>query len=121
MSATCPHCLDAPAFLPAGAVDWLKTGERGVSSEAIFSHLTGIPIGGNWMSPPYDSADFMRCRKLLVAVPSFASRIGEMATVSPQWAAIVARWRDIDDISNAPDAVCALITKLLANAERQRP
>jgi hypothetical protein len=92
----CPHCLGAPPSLPPGAANWLKTGERGLSSEAIFSHLTGFPISGSRLPPPYDSGDFLRCQKLLIAVPSFADRIGEMASVSPVWAVIAAHWAEID-------------------------
>lgn len=87
------------ADIPDSAIEWLRRGERGVSSEAIFSHLTGVPIGARWMHPPSDPDDLRRCRLLLAQVPEFAARIGEMAGVSDQWARLVARW----------DELCALM------------
>lgn len=85
--------------IPDTAIAWLRHGERGISSEAIFAHLTGVPVGNMGMSPPYDASDLRRCRLLLAAVPEFAARIDEMAQVSPQWARLVERW----------DEVCALM------------
>jgi hypothetical protein len=32
------------ANIPDTAIAWLRHGERGTSSEAIFAHLTGVPI-----------------------------------------------------------------------------
>jgi len=82
--------------LPAGASDWLRTGERGISSEAIFSHLTGIPVCGHWgLRPPADPDDLRRCRLLLEAVPAFAAELHRMAEVSEEWAALVERWDKI--------------------------
>lgn len=79
--------------LPPGAAEWLRTGERGISSEAIFSHLTGIPVSGRWgLRAPQDPSDLRRCRLLLEAVPAFAAELHRMAEVSEEWAAIVARW-----------------------------
>src|SRR4051812_25887588 len=63
----------AAGMMPPGAIEWLLSGERGVSSESIFAHLTGIPIAGrvatNYL--PSDAGDLRRCRKLLEVVPSF--------------------------------------------------
>jgi len=30
--------------IPDSAIEWLKSGHRGTSSETIFKHLTGVPI-----------------------------------------------------------------------------
>lgn len=86
----------SPSSLPAGAADWLRSGERGISSEAIFSHLTGIPVSGRWgLQPPSDPDDLRRCRLLLEAVPAFAAELHRMAEVSEEWAALVARWDEL--------------------------
>jgi hypothetical protein len=99
----CPHCGSPNPISPA-LRQWLLSGERGVSSEAIVSHLTGIPIGRRHsMSPPSDPSDLRRCRLMLEAVPELAPRIGEMATVSKQWAAIAAVW---DDVCRTMDEEC---------------
>lgn len=81
--------------LPAGAADWLRTGERGISSEAIFSHLTGIPVCGGRLQPPADPDDLCRCRLLLEAVPAFRTDLHRMAEVSEEWAALVDRWDEL--------------------------
>lgn len=87
-------------MISEAANNWLATGERGTSSDTIFSHLTGINVMGKWgMRTPSDPADLMRCRKLLAAVPEFRERFKEMATVSPLWASLVKEW----------DALCALM------------
>ena len=83
-------------LLPQGAEHWLKHGERGTSSEAIFSHLTGIPIT-NRLWPPADSGDLRRCRLLLKTVPEFQVRLHEMAEL-PAWGDLIANW----------DAICAM-------------
>ncbi len=116
MSVACPHCLGSPPSLPPGAADWLKTGERGLSSEAIFSHLTGIPISGPYLSTPADPCDFRRCQKLFAAVPDFAARLGEMAAVSPAWALLVAHWTEIAALMPKPDVAYCLMRELHAKA-----
>lgn len=58
--------------------------------------MTGIPISGSRLSTPYDPSDFRRCQALLIAVPDFAARLGEMASAGPTWAALVARWTEIE-------------------------
>lgn len=82
--------------LSAAAIKWLAHGERGVSSNAIFSHLTGVDATGmSGFDVPWDPSDFRRCRLLLEQVPEIADRIGEMRSVSPAWAGIVDHWSDI--------------------------
>lgn len=82
--------------LPAGAADWLRTGERGISSEAIFSHLSGIPVSGRWgLRAPQDPSDLRRCRLLLEAVPAFRAELHRMAEVSEEWTALVERWDEL--------------------------
>lgn len=82
------------ADIPDTAIKWLDHGERGTSSEAIFSHLTGIPLGrGMW--PPADAGDLRRCRVLLAQVPEFAARLSEMAALSTPWARLVERWDEV--------------------------
>jgi hypothetical protein len=84
------------------ANNWLSTGERGISSEAIFSHLTGVNVVGGWgKCPPSDPSDLVRCRKLLDAVPEFRARLNEMAAVSDTWAALVNEWDSLCDLMDA--------------------
>ena len=81
---------------------WIECGEHGVSSKTIYSVLSGVPI----MSPnrychPLDPDDFRRCYLLLQFVPSWRQRIGEMASISPTWAALVANWGKLENMLEA--------------------
>lgn len=72
------------------AQQWILHGERGSSSNTMFAVLSGGALAGR--SHPHDPADLKRCRLLLEQVPEFAARIGEMASVSKEWAGLVAIW-----------------------------
>ena len=80
-----------------GLFDWLAGGERGVSSDSIVQHLTGIPAARGWgIDIPHDPSDFDRCLQLLEAVPALRLMLPEMATASPMWAALIERWAEIE-------------------------
>lgn len=84
--------------IPESAMQWLASGERGLSSNAIFTKMTGIKTAKCAFEEgffPLDPDGLTRCVKLLEAVPEFAPRIGEMADVSPEWAALVAHWDEL--------------------------
>ncbi len=74
------------------AVRWLAAGERGLSSDTMFSHLTGVQAGGGEVHHPHDPSDLRRCLLLLEQVPSLRERFSAMSQVSPQWAALVDAW-----------------------------
>jgi hypothetical protein len=77
---------------------WLLSDDTGVSSKAIAAHLTGDTKQGKFGDYPSDGDDFGRCYRLLVCVPEFAPRIGELATRSPQWAALVKHWSELTEM-----------------------
>ena len=81
-----------------GLLEWLAGGSRGVSSNTIVTHLTGVYALGSYGSKdhPYDPDDFDRCLCLLDAVPLLRVALPYMAEVSPGWAALVDRWGDIE-------------------------
>jgi hypothetical protein len=84
--------------LSGDAQDWLVYGERGVSSESILSHLTGLNLvgRGRWRTgTPSDPSDLRRCRLLLKAVPEFQERFIEMATASNEWSIAVKHWEEL--------------------------
>lgn len=80
--------------VPATLVDWLANGERGVSSNTIVTHLTGIDAMGNWpcKSHPLDPDDLHRCRLLLERCPELLERFPMMGTLSPIWKRLVEEW-----------------------------
>lgn len=80
-----------------GLLDWLASGRRGVSSNSIVQHLTGVQAVGDWyIDIPHDPADLDRCLKLLDAVPLLRPLLPRMATASPMWAALIERWAEIE-------------------------
>ena len=86
------------------AIAWLAKGERGISSNTMFTVLTGIDQMGGWgMSHPYDLGDFRRCRLLLKQCPDLAQNLSQMSSVSPQWKALVAHW---DGLCRLMDEEC---------------
>lgn len=82
--------------------NWLAFGERGLSSEAIVSHLTGQRLGGRFhdrcVHYPHDPDDFRRCQLLLEAVPLAGLLFPAMQTASPEWARLVAAWDEIHEL-----------------------
>lgn len=80
--------------LPPEAAEWLATGNRGLSSEAIFQKLFEVDLDSDG-DHPRDPADLERCRRLLEAVPGLQDRLHEMREVSPQWAGLVDNWKDL--------------------------
>lgn len=77
--------------------DWLWKGERGVSSEAIVSQLTGSrPTRfDRGFDHPYDQDDFRRCELMLRSVPLARLVFGQMSARSRAWAALVPIWDDV--------------------------
>lgn len=82
-------------------LQWLANGDRGLSSNAMVHHLTGIKTEKDFHRKDYprDPSDLGRCRKLLEQVPELRDDLPRMATCSEQWARIVKHW----------DELCALM------------
>lgn len=77
-------------------MEWLAGGARGLSSDAIVSHLTGLRTQNDGRDDhPWDPADLRRCRLLLEKVPGLQQEFWRMATRSGPWAALVSRWQDL--------------------------
>jgi len=79
-------------------INWLANGERGISSETIFTVLTGVDaLGVHHKCHPLDPADFRRCRLLLERCSTLQEKLGEMTAVSPEWRLLVENWQSICD------------------------
>src|SRR5690606_32854600 len=79
--------------------EWLASGERGLSSEAIVERLTGKRVTrypSLRMGYPHDPSDLRRCMELLDAYPLARLAFPSMAEVSPVWAALVAVWDELE-------------------------
>lgn len=82
--------------LSSEAVEWLMSGERGLSSRAIFDWLLSRRMDRQWGAAyPVDPDDFRRCELLLREVPELRPRLSEMADLRPEWAALVEHWGEI--------------------------
>lgn len=79
-------------------IAWLASGKRGVSSNTMVTHLTGITAERLPLSHPLDPDDLHRCRLLLEQVPELQPQLPRMATLSPQWAALVAHWQELCEL-----------------------
>jgi hypothetical protein len=73
---------------------WLAMGERGISSETIVGHLTGVHFARH-QGEPLDPSDFRRCEMLLRAVPLARLEFAAMKTASPVWARLVDAWDEL--------------------------
>jgi hypothetical protein len=82
-------------LLPADAIRWLQTGERGDSSEALFDatldgHYAARIEGAAYT--PRDVSDFVRCRLLVEQVASVAQNFSFVAQRGVYWRGWVAAW-----------------------------
>jgi hypothetical protein len=85
------------AGLPQSQIKWLASGRRGISSNTMFSVLSGVDaLRGYPASYPCDPDDFDRCLALLDQCPELQPSLSNMAEVSPQWAVLVDRWDEIE-------------------------
>ena len=78
-------------------IDWLANGEIGVSSKCMamwlaFGKRTQAAFGAH----PHDPSDMDRCLKLLWRAPGLRKRLPKMAELDKTWAALVARWDEIE-------------------------
>ncbi len=79
---------------------WLATGERGLSSDAIVTQLTGVPTSRyfNGWDHPHDAADWRRCEMLLRQVPEARQHLDRMRA-RPEWAAFVDAWDGLVELA----------------------
>lgn len=73
---------------------WLLDGDVGMSSKAIYYHMTGRADDDGY-NHPHDPSDLNRCLLLLDLIPEWESRMPEMAARSKQWAALAFNWSEI--------------------------
>lgn len=91
-------------------LDWFQSGKTGASSKCMAFHLTGRKADGDY---PHDAADFGRCVGLLTAVPELRSLLPKMGEVNRYWAALVAKWDDLEALSGDYGAQTQAIWKVI--------
>lgn len=97
-AAGCPVGYDttmpgADKTVEERAAKWLRDGQVGMSSRAIYCHMTGGEEK-RW-SYPSDPDDLNRCLLLLDLIPEWKERMGEMATRGGAWTGLAVRWEEL--------------------------
>lgn len=89
----------ATPHLSLAATNWLANGQRGISSNTMFTVMTGVDaLGDSSPSHPHDPDDLDRCLLLLHAVPELRAKLPLMAKASPAWAALVEVWDQLESL-----------------------
>jgi hypothetical protein len=93
---------------------WLAKGQTGLSSLTM-AHWLAFAQPYHRSSHPYDPDDLRRCLLLLDAAPLLRPELHLMAEVSTKWAALVARWDDLETLlrSELPSGRAPLTYELM--------
>lgn len=70
--------------------DWLHRHDTGISSETIYSVMTGRQV--RTTGYPLDASDFGRCYRLLALFPDWRPRMQEVADRFKEWGPLVREW-----------------------------
>lgn len=85
--------------LPAAIIDWLRNGERGLSSNAMCQAMFGLPNDQPGTEYPLDPDDLGRCIKFLDAIgEEHKFLMAKLADVSKEWAGLVSVWGELEAI-----------------------
>jgi hypothetical protein len=77
-------------------VDWPSCDDTGISSRAIYAHMTGRrPQSSTFGNHPHDPSDFGRCYRLLQLAPEWVPRMVEMAQYTQVWARLAEVWPEL--------------------------
>src|SRR5579875_546641 len=76
------------------AAEWLLSDDTGLSSMAIVARMLGARHGH--FPYPHDPSDLGRCLRLLERIPEWRARLGEMTAASPEWAALIGAWDELE-------------------------
>jgi hypothetical protein len=78
-----------------GLEAWLQTDEVGMSSLFLAHRLSESPLAICEYAHPYDIDDFMRCRRMLEAIPELKQKLGGVSNESKIWSGLVKDWEAI--------------------------
>lgn len=96
------------------ARQWIATA-KGSGYHALWARMSLVDTAHT--GHPYDAGDIRTICSLLTTVPEWRGRLGEMANVSHEWAAICAAW---PELSANPDAIRAMHKRKETREERMR-
>lgn len=96
--ALLPLQCEAIPFVPDTAIQWLRCGDRGSSSEALCKGLfPGVPLPRQ-SALPRDAQDFRRCVSLLDLVDPLRDRLRNIVPMSPEWARLLKSWPEFEQL-----------------------
>ena len=106
--------------------NWLRHGDRGISSDTIFEVLQNYELGVcRWdYETPQDPSDFNRCVKLLDAIPEWRAFLPLVSETHQHWKPIIDHWDELEALlkeeKSRPDGMAPKLYKRLSelNAER---
>lgn len=76
-------------------LEWLASGDTGISSETMFSAITGVPVQRN--DVPHDIGDFGRCHRMLKAT-NLRDQIGKVVEKFPSWTPYIDCWIELENL-----------------------
>ncbi len=82
----------SPALLRR-VIAWVLTANIDLSQGAIIGHMLGIEAADHHPAGPLELG---MCFELVNAFPEWRPRIGELAELSPEWAALVRQWQEVE-------------------------
>lgn len=83
------------------AVNWLLSGDTGISSESMLVTALGIKskrVGMHGLNAPYDPSDFKRCLELVKEIPEIKEFFPEISKKIPVFKKILENWNELEDI-----------------------
>lgn len=101
--AKCEQTWKPREVLPGKSIEermdyWLKSGERGVSSETMFERLSGRGLGLGYKCHPLDPNDFRRCYLLLKLIPEWKYNLDRLRDLGFEWAQLVNNWDKLTEM-----------------------
>lgn len=92
-----PLDLECPVldFVPDSAVQWIRTGDRDLSSEALCKGLFPSAPLPKQMAVPRDLLDFERCVSLLDQVDPDGARLRNLVPMSRAWGTLLHHWQEL--------------------------
>lgn len=77
-------------------MDWLASGDTGVSSETMFSAITGVPVRSHGI--PYDIDDIGRCVRMLRRLPDLRPQLSKVIAKHKGWMPFIDCWKEIEEL-----------------------
>lgn len=88
--------MTAPSSEHQRVIEWLMSGDTGVSSETICAVMCGVRIHSCFGTDvPHDPSDFGRCYRLLKKFPEWRARLPEVSKKHRAWKRLVEHWDEL--------------------------